>query len=151
MLAGLAGFSGARRRFEVRGEVDGVTVVDDYAHNPAKVAAVVGHGIRDRAPRRHGSLRVVFQPHLYSRTRDFADAFAGRAVTGRPGRHRLDVYGARERPRRRASAARWSPTRCATCPGRAPCSSARPREQAVAALVAPPGPATSCSRSVPAT
>jgi UDP-N-acetylmuramate--alanine ligase len=97
VLRGLAGFAGARRRFEVRGEVDGVTVVDDYAHNPAKVAAVVGTavGIVDRAGR--GRVRVVFQPHLFSRTRDFAREFAAALA---PAHHvvLLDVYGAREEP-----------------------------------------------------
>jgi UDP-N-acetylmuramate--alanine ligase len=97
VVRGLAGFTGARRRFEVRGEVGGVTVVDDYAHNPAKVAAVVGTaaGIVARAGR--GRVRVVFQPHLYSRTRDFAEQFADALA---PADHvvLLDVYGAREEP-----------------------------------------------------
>ncbi len=95
VLRGLAGFTGARRRFEVRGEVGGVTVVDDYAHNPAKVAAVVSTaaGVVARAGR--GRVLVVFQPHLYSRTRDFAEAFAEALA---PADHvvLLDVYGARE-------------------------------------------------------
>ncbi|MBM6400214.1 UDP-N-acetylmuramate--L-alanine ligase [Phycicoccus sp. MQZ13P-5] len=97
VLRGLAGFTGARRRFEVRGEVGGVTVVDDYAHNPAKVAAVVGTaaGVVARAGR--GRVLVVFQPHLYSRTRDFAEEFAAALA---PADHvvLLDVYGAREAP-----------------------------------------------------
>ncbi|QKE84462.1 UDP-N-acetylmuramate--L-alanine ligase [Arthrobacter sp. NEB 688] len=97
VVEGLAGFTGARRRFEVRGEVGGVTVVDDYAHNPAKVAAVVGTaaGVVARAGR--GRVLVVFQPHLYSRTRDFAREFAQALA---PADHvvLLDVYGAREAP-----------------------------------------------------
>ena len=96
VVAGLAGFTGARRRFEVRGEVMGVTVVDDYAHNPAKVSAVVRTAAAvDR--RRGGALHVIFQPHLYSRTRDFAHEFAEALV---PADHvvLLDVYGAREQP-----------------------------------------------------
>jgi UDP-N-acetylmuramate--alanine ligase len=97
VLRGLAGFTGARRRFEVRGEVGGVTVVDDYAHNPAKVAAVVGTaaGVVARAGR--GRVLVVFQPHLYSRTRDFAEEFAAALA---PADHvvLLEVYGAREQP-----------------------------------------------------
>ncbi|WP_377641929.1 UDP-N-acetylmuramate--L-alanine ligase [Oryzobacter terrae] len=97
VLAGLAGFTGARRRFEVRGEVGGVTVVDDYAHNAPKVAAVVGTAAAIVRRAGGGALRVVFQPHLYSRTRDFADAFA---VALAPADHvvLLDVYGAREAP-----------------------------------------------------
>ncbi len=97
VLAGLATFTGARRRFEVRGEVGGVTVVDDYAHNPAKVAAVVSTAadVLRRAGR--GRVLVVFQPHLYSRTRDFAPEFAAALA---PAAHvvLLDVYGAREEP-----------------------------------------------------
>jgi UDP-N-acetylmuramate--alanine ligase len=97
VLAGLAGFGGARRRFEVRGEVDGVTVVDDYAHNPAKVAAVVGTASEIVRRAGDGSLRVVFQPHLYSRTRDFAAEFAA-ALAPADQVVLLDVYGAREQP-----------------------------------------------------
>ena len=70
ILAGLASFTGTRRRFEPKGEAGGVVVVDDYAHNAGKVAAVVETAkalVGDT-----GRLLVVFQPHLYSRTRDFA-------------------------------------------------------------------------------
>ena len=96
VLEGLAGFDGARRRFEVRGEVRGVTVVDDYAHNPGKVAAVVSTAA-DIAHRRGGRLHVAFQPHLYSRTRDFADGFAA-GLAPADTVALLDVYGAREQP-----------------------------------------------------
>ncbi len=94
VLAGLAGFTGARRRFEVRGRVRGVTVVDDYAHNPGKVDAVVRTGAGIAAGHR---LVVVFQPHLYSRTRDFAAEFAA-ALAPADEVVLLDVYGAREDP-----------------------------------------------------
>ena len=70
---GSPSFTGTRRRFEPKGAAGGVVVVDDYAHNPGKVAAVVYTGralVGDR-----GRLVVVFQPHLYSRTRDFAPEF----------------------------------------------------------------------------
>ncbi len=96
VLHGLAGFTGARRRFEVRGSEMGVTVVDDYAHNPAKVSAVVGTGA-DIVRRSGGALHVIFQPHLYSRTRDFARDFA-RALAPADHVQLLDVYGAREQP-----------------------------------------------------
>ncbi|MBW3084402.1 UDP-N-acetylmuramate--L-alanine ligase [Austwickia sp. TVS 96-490-7B] len=94
VLAGLAGFAGARRRFESRGTAAGVRVVDDYAHNPGKVAAVVGTARRLASP---GRLVVLFQPHLYSRTRDFADAF-GTALAAADVVLVMDVYGAREDP-----------------------------------------------------
>ena len=133
VLAGLAGFGGARRRFEVRGEVDGVTVVDDYAHNPAKVAAVVGTAseIVHRAGR--GSLRVVFQPHLYSRTRDFAADFA-RALAPADQVVLLDVYGAREQPVEGVSSALvGDPLRA--LPGQRTVLVGPTRDEAVAALV----------------
>ncbi|MGL5861718.1 MAG: UDP-N-acetylmuramate--L-alanine ligase [Phycicoccus sp.] len=97
LLAGLAGFSGATRRFEVRGAVAGVTVVDDYAHNPPKVAALVETAADLVRRAGTGRLRVVFQPHLYSRTRDFAVQFAS-ALAPADQVVVLDVYGAREAP-----------------------------------------------------
>lgn len=91
--AALATFTGVRRRFDLVGEVGGVTVVDDYAHHPTEVSATVG------AARRLGFRRVwtLFQPHRYSRTQvfapEFADAFADadRVVL-------MDVYSAGEPP-----------------------------------------------------
>lgn len=94
-LAGaLAGFGGARRRFELKGTARGVRVVDDYAHNPAKVAAAL-----DAARVVAGSGRVLaaFQPHLYSRTQHFAREF-GAALGKADEVVVLEVYGAREDP-----------------------------------------------------
>ncbi|MDQ7857544.1 MAG: UDP-N-acetylmuramate--L-alanine ligase [Armatimonadota bacterium] len=72
----LAGFQGASRRFEVHGEVGGVMVVDDYAHNPVKVSAVL-RAAREGWPQRR--VIALFQPHRFSRTRttfaQFARAF----------------------------------------------------------------------------
>lgn len=94
VLDGLAAYGGTRRRFETKGEARGVTVVDDYAHNPGKVEAVVRTAKEIAGEHR---LFVVFQPHLYSRTRDFAQAFAeGLAPADEV--LLLDVYGAREEP-----------------------------------------------------
>nr|WP_217624854.1 UDP-N-acetylmuramate--L-alanine ligase [Bifidobacterium miconisargentati] len=69
----IAGFLGASRRFQVRGTVKQVTVVDDYAHHPTEIAALL-----DAARRRYPEsvIRVIFQPHLFSRTRFFAREFA---------------------------------------------------------------------------
>jgi UDP-N-acetylmuramate--alanine ligase len=85
-------FRGAGRRFELRGS-DGVRVYDDYAHNPAKIAAALA-AARELGPSR---VLVLFQPHLYSRTRYLAHELAAAlapadvvAVT--------DVYAAREEP-----------------------------------------------------
>ncbi|HEX8599376.1 MAG TPA: UDP-N-acetylmuramate--L-alanine ligase [Chloroflexia bacterium] len=69
----LASFEGAGRRFEVKGEVGGITVVDDYAHHPTEIAATL-QAARERYPNRR--LMVLFQPHTYTRTRDFLNDFA---------------------------------------------------------------------------
>jgi UDP-N-acetylmuramate--alanine ligase len=95
-LTGLASFAGAARRFESHGEHGAVRVIDDYAHNAPKVAAAVRTG-REMARRRAGRLIVVFQPHLYSRTRDFAREFAT-ALEPADDVLLLDVYAAREDP-----------------------------------------------------
>jgi UDP-N-acetylmuramate--alanine ligase len=91
--AALAGFAGVRRRFELRGSVAGATIVDDYAHNPAKVAAVID-AARTYAPAR---VVVCFQPHLYSRTAASAFAFGG-ALAGADEVVVTEIYAARERP-----------------------------------------------------
>jgi UDP-N-acetylmuramate--alanine ligase len=91
--AAMAGFAGAARRFHLRGEVAGVTMVDDYAHNPPKVAAAL-------AAARLGPWKrvvAVFQPHLYSRTRLFAAEF-GAALAAADLVVVTDVYAAREDP-----------------------------------------------------
>jgi UDP-N-acetylmuramate--alanine ligase len=94
VLDGLFGFTGTRRRFEPKGSADGVSVVDDYAHNPGKVAAVVSTAAELVGP---GRLVVVFQPHLYSRTRDFAEQFA-QALLPADVVVLMEIYGAREDP-----------------------------------------------------
>jgi UDP-N-acetylmuramate--alanine ligase len=73
LLVGLNKFSGAKRRFENRGTVDGVTVIDDYGHHPTEVRVTL-----ETAKRFAGSGRVIaiFQPHRYSRTAMFVDQFA---------------------------------------------------------------------------
>lgn len=95
VLAGLASFTGTRRRFEPKGEAAGVVVVDDYAHNAGKVAAVVETA--GQLVERPGRLIVVFQPHLYSRTRDFAVEL-GRGLAPADVVIVMDVYAAREDP-----------------------------------------------------
>lgn len=73
MGAALGAFAGTGRRFEDRGLRGGVRVVDDYAHHPTEVAATLAAA---RASVGGGRVLVLFQPHLYSRTRQFADRFA---------------------------------------------------------------------------
>ena len=94
-LAGAcASFGGVARRFEVLGERDAVTVVDDYAHHPTELEAVL-EAARQAMPGRR--LVVVFQPHLFSRTRDFAGRFAA-ALMGAEVAVVLPIYPAREQP-----------------------------------------------------
>ncbi|MBI1849283.1 MAG: UDP-N-acetylmuramate--L-alanine ligase [Planctomycetes bacterium] len=72
-VASLASFDGVDRRFQVKGRPRGVTVIDDYAHHPTAIRAVLD-AARTCFPGRR--LIAVFQPHQYSRTRSFLDAFA---------------------------------------------------------------------------
>lgn len=96
VAAGLAGYGGVRRRFELKGEAAGVTVYDDYAHHPTEVAAQLA-AARSVVPST-GRLVVVFQPHLFSRTETFATEF-GRALSAADLVVLLDVFAAREDPR----------------------------------------------------
>jgi UDP-N-acetylmuramate--alanine ligase len=93
VASALAEFQGAERRFQVRGEADGVLVVDDYGHHPTEIAAVVaaaGAGIGRR-------IVAVFQPHRYSRTQQLMDEFAG-AFAGASLIVLTDIYAAGEAP-----------------------------------------------------
>src|SRR5205823_5847121 len=69
----LGGFQGVQRRFTVRGEAKGITVVDDYGHHPAEIRATLA-GARASFP--HRRIVCAFQPHRYSRTRDLLGEFA---------------------------------------------------------------------------
>jgi len=90
----LAGFTGVVRRFERKGERGGILVVDDYAHHPTEVAATLAAARQAHPDRR---LAVLFQPHLYSRTRDFAQGF-GAAFLAADLVFVMAVYGSREAP-----------------------------------------------------
>ncbi|MEV4253381.1 UDP-N-acetylmuramate--L-alanine ligase [Spirillospora sp. NPDC049652] len=100
--AGLAGFGGAMRRLERKGEAVAVEVFDSYAHHPTELTADLSATrdyLDDRAGewRGRGRIVAVFQPHLYSRTRFFAAEF-GEALGLADVAVVLDVYGAREDP-----------------------------------------------------
>jgi UDP-N-acetylmuramate--alanine ligase len=90
---GLQGFDGVQRRLQVRGEVNGVLVVEDYAHHPTEIASTL-EAVRWVEPNR---IICIFQPHLYSRTKFFSDDFArilataDRAIV-------TDIYASREEP-----------------------------------------------------
>jgi UDP-N-acetylmuramate--alanine ligase len=94
LLAGLASFSGTGRRFELKGTVHGVRVLDDYGHHPTEIRVTLD------AARRYagdGKVLVIFQPHRYSRTQAFMSNFASslsladRVIL-------LEVYAASEKP-----------------------------------------------------
>lgn len=87
-------FSGVRRRFDIHVNRPGLAYVDDYAHHPKELAAAI-RSIRDIFGDRR--ITAVFQPHLYTRTRDFAAEFAG-ALSMADKVILLDIYPAREEP-----------------------------------------------------
>ena len=91
--AGIEKFTGVFRRWEVKAELDGITVIDDYAHHPTEIRATLAGA---KAGWRRRTV-CVFQPHLYSRTRDFYDEF-GRAFFNADVLIVTDVYPAREEP-----------------------------------------------------
>ncbi|MEE8437709.1 MAG: cyanophycin synthetase, partial [Candidatus Neomarinimicrobiota bacterium] len=93
IAAGLGNYGGVRRRFEIKGISNSILVVDDYAHHPTEVQATL-QAARDGWDRR---IVAVFQPHLYSRTRDFYHEFAA-AFMNSDIFIVTDVFPARESP-----------------------------------------------------
>ena len=93
IAVGLESFRGVDRRFQVKGVVRGVTVVDDYGHHPTEIVATL------RAARECGFVRVhvLFQPHRFTRTRDLMTEFAG-AFKDADTVEVLDIYAASEEP-----------------------------------------------------
>lgn len=89
----LEGFEGVLRRFEIKADINGIMVVDDYAHHPTEIEVTL-KGARKGWGRR---IVAVFQPHLYTRTRDFYREF-GRALLTADALIITDVYPAREEP-----------------------------------------------------
>jgi len=90
---GLELYDGVRRRLQVRGEHDGIVVVEDYAHHPTEIASTL-EAVRWLEPKR---MICVFQPHLFSRTKFFCDEFA--RVLGKADRAIVtDIYPSREEP-----------------------------------------------------
>ena len=91
---GIETFQGVRRRLDVHVESHSLTYIDDYAHHPKELSAAIS-SIKSMYPGR--KLTAVFQPHLYTRTRDFAEDFA-RALSAVDKLILLDIYPAREEP-----------------------------------------------------
>ena len=94
MLDGLATFTGSRRRFELKADVDGIRIIDDYGHHPTEIRVTL------ETARRYvgsGKIYVIFQPHRYSRTQAFAAEFA-QALDLADEIYLLEVYAASEQP-----------------------------------------------------
>ena len=92
--AALHGFTGADRRFEYKGTIGGVTIIDDYSHHPTEIAAA----LKAAANYPHKTLWCVFQPHTYTRTKAFMKEFA-QALTLADKIVLADIYAARETDR----------------------------------------------------
>ena len=90
----LLSFQGVKRRFDIQVNKPGRVYIDDYAHHPNELSAAI-RAIRDMFPGR--KITGIFQPHLYTRTRDFAPEFAA-ALSGLDQLILLDIYPAREEP-----------------------------------------------------
>lgn len=91
-LAALSGFTGTDRRFEYKGEVGGVTIIDDYAHHPTEIMSTLNAAAKCK----HNKLWVAFQPHTYTRTKAFLPQFAD-ALSLADGIILADIYAAREK------------------------------------------------------
>jgi UDP-N-acetylmuramate--alanine ligase len=91
--AGLDQFRGVDRRFQLRGRVAGVSVIDDYGHHPTEIKATLA-AARSCG---FGKVHVIFQPHRYTRTRDLIEEFAG-AFKDADSLVVLDIYAASEKP-----------------------------------------------------
>jgi UDP-N-acetylmuramate--alanine ligase len=91
---GLLSFEGVGRRMEMKGESQGITVIDDYGHHPTEIRATLA-ALRERYPNRR--LVVVFQPHRFSRTeslyKEFSESFKDSDVV-----HLMEIYSAGEKP-----------------------------------------------------
>ena len=94
LLSGLKAFTGTRRRFELKGEVGGVKVIDDYGHHPTEITVTL-KAARNLAGT--GRVIVIFQPHRYSRTAAFANHFAS-SLELADFTYLLEVYAASEKP-----------------------------------------------------
>ena len=91
IMAGLKQFTGTDRRFEKKGEIGGVTIIDDYAHHPREIEAT----LKAAKNYPHRKLWCVFQPHTYTRTKAFLDEFA-EALSAADEVILADIYAARE-------------------------------------------------------
>lgn len=94
LASALASFTGVKRRFSYKIRTDALVLIDDYAHHPAEIDALF-HAVDEMYPQ--NQKQIVFQPHLFSRTRDFGEEFA-RSLSQFDEVVLLDIYPAREEP-----------------------------------------------------
>ena len=94
IIKGIETFTGVKRRFEYHVKTEDLVYIDDYAHHPEEIKALL-NSVRELYPNK--KITTIFQPHLYSRTRDFADEF-GEALSLTDELFLLDIYPAREKP-----------------------------------------------------
>ncbi|MGH2730511.1 MAG: UDP-N-acetylmuramate--L-alanine ligase [Actinomycetota bacterium] len=113
VAGGLASYRGVERRFEIRGAVDGVTIIDDYAHHPTEVRATLAAA----RPGPWERIVAVFQPHRYSRTAAFSADF-GRSFDNADRVVVTDVYGAGEQPVPGVTGKLIADATCVHLPGR---------------------------------
>jgi UDP-N-acetylmuramate--alanine ligase len=99
----LKGFNGIQRRFEFKGEADGVKVFDDYGHHPSEIKATL-RAAKEGILMKQGRLFVVFQPHRYTRTKDLMDEFSS-SFDDADSLVLMDIYSAGEIPIRGISSA----------------------------------------------
>lgn len=92
ILAGMANYHGTDRRFQLKGEFNGVTVIDDYAHHPTEIKATINSARKNDI----GKLWICFQPHTYTRTHDLLDEFA-QALSLADKVVLVDIYASREK------------------------------------------------------
>jgi UDP-N-acetylmuramate--alanine ligase len=125
---GLADFSGVDRRFQIKGQAGGVTVIDDYGHHPTEIRATLA------AARQcgYGQIHVIFQPHRYTRTRDLQEEFAA-AFDDCDSVTVLDIYAASEQPILSVSGERLAEAIKRSQPN---CAYADSFESAIASMVA---------------
>jgi UDP-N-acetylmuramate--alanine ligase len=94
LMSGLTSFTGARRRFEIKGVAKKITVIDDYGHHPTEITATLAAAKNFAGS---GKVIVVFQPHRYSRTAAFAGEFSN-SLLAADQVYLLEVYSAGENP-----------------------------------------------------
>ena len=95
VIAALSSFRGTSRRFDIKGIVNGITIVDDYGHHPTEIRATILAARAHLAAHHGGRLAVIFQPHRFSRTQVFVEEFAA-ALSGADRCIVMDIYGAGE-------------------------------------------------------